>query len=124
MNDTTNTQNSQKKTGKVKAFILSGLVFPGLGQLSQGKKKLGLFIMALCAVCVFIVIGEAMSEINAASERMLQSGSVDVLRAQEEAHDIINNLKTFKFLGALYALIGIWLFSIIEVIRPLSKPSL
>jgi hypothetical protein len=115
--------NNTKQPSKIKALLLSALVFPGLGQFSQSKKILGLSIMALCAVCVFIVLGEAMTEINAASERMLQSGSVDILRAQEEAREILNNLKTVKFLGALYTLVGLWLFSIIEVFRPVSKPT-
>ena len=120
MNKIPATENTQKPS-RTKALLLSALVLPGLGQFSQGKKMLGLGIMALCAVCVFIVIGEAMGEINAATERMLQSGSVDMFRAQEEAHDILNNLKTVKFLGALYTLIGLWFFSIIEVFKPSSK---
>lgn len=117
----TNTAQKDKPKGKTKAVILSAAVFPGLGQLSQGKKPLGIFIMVACGLCLFIVLGEAMGEINAAAQRMAQSGSLDIFRAQEESHAIIMNLKTPKFLTALYALIGLWVYSIIEIFEPFKK---
>jgi hypothetical protein len=52
---------------------------------------------------------------------MAQSGSLDILRAQEESHSIISNLKTPKFLTAFYGLIGLWLYSIIEIFEPFKK---
>lgn len=114
---------AQNKTAQsnIKPLILSAFVFPGLGQLSQGKKTLGFIIIAACVICLYIVLGEATNEMNAAAQRILNSGSIDPFRIQEEAHDILLHLKTFKFLAALYSLIALWVFSMINIFKPINR---
>lgn len=121
MNNTTNTQSAKTSTGKVKAFILSGLLFPGLGQLTQGKKLLGFMIIAGTFICLLVVFSTAMGEINAAAERIINEGSMDAFRIQQEAHQVLTELKTPGFLFALYSLIALWFFSMVEIFRPTKK---
>ncbi len=106
-----------KKSGKIKPFLLSFVLFPGLGQLVQGKKFLGLSIMLIISICIYMVFGEAFSQIHEAAQRMAAEGSVDAFRAQQEAHHIVANLNTPKFLTALYTLLLVWIFSAVEVFR-------
>ncbi len=100
-----------------KPLLLSALVFPGLGQFVQGKRLLGLLIMLLLSWAVYIVFSEASKQINEATDRMAQSGVIDIMEIEEESHKIVTNLDTPQFVNASYSIVGLWLFSIVEVFR-------
>ena len=106
-----------KSAGKIKPFLLSFAVFPGLGQFVQGKKLLGMTIMIIVSVCLYVVLSEAFSQINEAAQRIASEGSTDYFRAQQEAHNIVSSLNTPKFLIALYSMLTVWGFSALEVFR-------
>ena len=100
-----------------KAFAFSAAIFPGLGQLAQGKRKLGGTIILLMCVLLYVFVGEAFSEIHAAAQRIIESGSSDYFRLHQESQQIIQNLNTPRFLFSFYGAIALWVFSFIEVFR-------
>lgn len=117
MSDINRNLDSKKKPPRLKALLLSALVFPGLGQYVLGKKKLGLLIMALTGFCVYVVVSQVYAEMNALMAHMEQTGMVDFMSIQEESERISKQLNNPGFISASYGLAGLWIFSIVEVFR-------
>lgn len=115
----TTSETNKASSGRIKAFILSAIIFPGLGQLSQKRYVMGALLISISALCLYIVVGEMITEINLASERIIASGSMDMNRVHVEARELVMNLDTPLFLTAAYALIATWLFGAMEVFKPL-----
>jgi MFS-type transporter involved in bile tolerance (Atg22 family) len=117
--------DSEKKPplpkSKVKAVLLSALVFPGLGQLFQKRYLIAAIVISLSSLCMYILFTEMLVETNAAAARIMQSGSMDFMRIHAEARQIVLNLETPLFLGAGYSLIALWLLSIFDIFKPLLK---
>lgn len=111
--------NPPSKDNRLKAFILSGVIFPGAGQLSQGKKGLGLAIIGLSAAFLFIIIAQVFGEINAAANMMASSGRISLMDALEASQSIIQNLKNQGVLVPIGGLLGLWVFSMVETLRSL-----
>ncbi len=124
MNSTDSTSEKappQQNTGKFKAAILSGLVFPGLGQLAQKRYVMAAIIAGLSVLCFYLVFTEMLVATNAAAARMMESGTMDFTSLNAEAEQIVLNLDSPLFLVAGYSLIGLWIFSIVEIFKPLFK---
>lgn len=119
--DSTSEKTPPQKTGKFKALILSGLVFPGLGQLSQKRYVMAAIIAGLSVLCFYLVFTEMLVATNAAAARMMESGTMDFASLNAEAEQIVLNLDSPLFLVAGYSLIGLWIFSIVEIFKPLFK---
>lgn len=115
----TPSEANKPSSGRIKAFILSAVIFPGLGQISQKRYLMGGLLMSISVLCLYIVVGEMLAEINLASERIIASGSMDMSRVHAEARAIVLNLDTPLFLTSAYALIATWLFAALEVFKPL-----
>ena len=113
--------SDKRQQGRIKAFILSAAIFPGLGQLSQKRYVMAALLASSSALCLYIVVSEMLVEINLAAGRILASGSMDMNRVHAEAQDIVMKLDTPMFLIAAYGLIVIWLFAAVEVFRPVLK---
>lgn len=122
MSDINKKMDSEKKPPRLRALFLSALIFPGLGQYVQGKKKLGLLIMALTGICIYVVVSQVYAEMNALMAHMEQTGRVDFMSIQEESEKISKQLNNPGFISASYGLAGLWIFSIVEVFRPSLKP--
>jgi len=111
----------EKKSPVFRFLFLSAFIFPGLGQLAQGKKRLGLIIMMITLVCVYIVFSQVYSQMDAMMTQMEQTGMVDFMVIQEESERISQELNNPSFIISSYGLFALWIFSIIEVFRKASK---
>ena len=96
-------------------------LFPGLGQLLQGRKALGAIVISLSVICLITFFGQITEEVNEAAQRIAQGGSTDILRIQAESHEIVANLKTPIFLISFYGLVTLWAFSVLEIFFPIRK---
>lgn len=114
-------KNAPLTRSKVKAALLSALVFPGLGQLFQKRYLIACILIGLSSVCLYILFTEMLVETNEAAARIMQAGSMDFMRIHAEARQIVLNLNTRLFLGAAYSLIALWLLSVIDIFKPLLK---
>jgi len=125
VNKAPSSSNSEKNPplpkSKVKAVLLSALVFPGLGQLFQKRYLMAAIVISLSSLCLYILFTEMLVETNAAAARIMQSGSMDFMRIHAEAQQIVLKLNTPLFLGAGYSLIALWLLSIVDIFKPLLK---
>lgn len=100
-----------------KAALLSGLVFPGTGQIYLKRYVSGIIFLVGAAVAFYIILSAVLSTANEVVE-MVQSGSValDPLT--------ISDLITQKLSGkeqtlsvAKYVLVAIWIVGIIDSYR-------
>ncbi len=59
----------------IKAALLSGLIYPGLGQFMLKNHKRGLVIIATVTISLYFIIAEAIEQANAVVKILEQSGS-------------------------------------------------
>jgi|GEM_PF-3781561 len=117
----TSEHSSSAHSGKIKALILSGAVFPGLGQLTQGKKVIGTLIIAISVVLLFLLLKHISQEIITTSQALAASGKTQISDAMQASQTIVRNLSQSSFFFVFYGLVGIWLFSMLEVLRTPKK---
>jgi len=58
----------------IKAALLSGLVFPGLGQFMLKSHKRGTAIVVVVMTCLYLTISEAIEQAHVVLEKLEQSG--------------------------------------------------
>ena len=116
-----NPQSKPEKKPVLRFLFLSAFIFPGLGQFAQGKKRLGIALMILTLICVYVVFSQVYSQMNAMMAQMEQTGMVDFMVIQEESERISRELNNPVFIISSYGLMGLWLFSIVEIFRKAEK---
>lgn len=97
-----------------KAAMLSGLVFPGLGQLILKHTTRGLVYVGLSLagvlVSVSMVIDMALQVLNELGD----TGLLDINQVFITTHNIVHSGEHATLNYLLLALIGLWLVSIID----------
>ena len=98
----------------IKAALLSGLLFPGTGQIALKHYKRGLTLLLTASVCVFYIVKQAVNQAFSILDRLEKSGSLDmnaITHAATQASGTSSNL----WVNIAYLLIiGCWLFSIVD----------
>ncbi len=72
----------------LKGALLSGLVYPGLGQYVLGRKGIGTSYMAVITACIIYIVTRVIKLISVALEQMTQmieKGSSDIFNPLETA---------------------------------------
>ena len=70
----------------IKAALISGLVFPGLGQIMLGEKKRGWLIFSVTLVCLIIIINEALQRAFLILEQIEQTNQlIDITTISQAA---------------------------------------
>ena len=103
----------------LKAVLLSGFVFPGLGQLYLKRYRRGITIIFLVLVGLAIIIGmTTISTLKILKEIQIRGGTVDMATvsamavASSSAQALLLHYKVcFLFI------VGCWLFSIIDACK-------
>jgi hypothetical protein len=102
----------------LKGALLSGLVFPGLGQVVLKKYKRGLALMLLVFACLMAVSTKAVLQALAIVEKIqLEGGVIDIkiitdaaARASSLSDNLIYNL-------GLLLIVACWIFGIVDAYR-------
>lgn len=102
----------------VKAALLSGLVFPGTGQISAGYEKRGWLIIAVNCVFLYLIMSEVIKQAYSVIAEMQKNGSViDV----ESILNVTSRLSEFSdntFLNTVLILFVVgWVISVIDAYR-------
>lgn len=97
------------------APLLSGLIFPGLGQLYLRYYKTGLVMLIIAFFCVGTVVTEAMSKAMKIASDLEQSGAIldqaAITRAVEQSSQ---NYDSTLVNLAMFGLVICWLASVIH----------
>jgi len=106
----------------VKAALLSGLIFPGVGQVSLGQKKRGWLIIAAHLLVIFLIIQEVLLKANNIIAEMQKNGSAMDIESISNATSGMVNFSDNAYLNSLLILFLFgWLVSIFDAYRPGKK---
>jgi len=95
----------------IKAALLSGLVFPGIGQIYKGCRVKGVILIFAVNVLFLAAIGIALREIY----QLSISGGLSEAQAPLETVDrILRGNPAFNRLLAVFA--GLWLYGILDAL--------
>ena len=99
----------------MKGALLSGLVFPGLGQIAQKHYKRGTVIILTVLVSVVVVVVKAVEQALAILEKIyLEGGSVSISTIKDAATRASVSPDSFSYNIFLLLIIGCWLVSIVD----------
>ena len=71
----------------IKAALLSGLIFPGLGHIVIGEKKRGWLIAGITLACVVVIINQAIQRASEIVDKMMatnQAPDIDAITKMTE----------------------------------------
>lgn len=99
----------------LKGALLSGLVFPGLGQYVLGEKKLGLGLIGLTAVALAVVVAELARMVSTALKTIgpaLEKGGDPASLAQSAVQAMGGT--TWMYSVASWGLAACWLGAVVH----------
>jgi TM2 domain-containing membrane protein YozV len=98
----------------IKAALLSGLFFPGTGQIALKHYKRGIALLLTVSVCVFYIVKQAVNQAFSILDQFSQSGTVD-MNAITHAATQVSGASDSTLVNVAYLVItGCWLFGIID----------
>ncbi len=102
----------------MKAALLSGLVFPGLGYFALKRPLRAIVVMALSAVCLVYLIDQAVQQASTVMDK-ITSGEVqpDVAAVQQLLTSTSAGSDTTLSTLASLVLLACWLYSIVDGYR-------
>ena len=99
----------------VKAVLLSGLVFPGLGQLVLKYYKRGIALTLATFICFYVLIENAMQQAFAIVGKMdLSSGMVDEKAITAAVSEAGRASDTVAIKLAVWVLLILWVIGIVD----------
>lgn len=99
----------------VKAALLSGLIFPGVGQLSIGYKKRGWLIIFVICVFLYLIISEIIQQAASIVEKMQVSGvALDIESISNKTSELVGFSDDSSLNILLVLLILGWIVSVID----------
>ena len=102
----------------VKAALLSGLIFPGVGQISIGHKKRGWFIIGMNVIFIYLIISEIIEQAYSVIAKMQQSGAAMDIESISKTTSGMVSFSDNMFLNILFIMLIVgWFASIIDAYR-------
>ncbi len=102
----------------LKGVLLSGLVFPGLGQIAQKSYRRGVFLMLAVAVGVVAMTTVAVKQAGVIFHQIETDGGVIDIEAITDAVDRIANTTDSAIIdGALLLIVVLWITGVIDAYR-------
>jgi TM2 domain-containing membrane protein YozV len=102
----------------VKAALLSALIFPGVGQISLGRKKRGWFIISVNVVIIYFIISEVMQKAYAIAAEIQKNGGVIDIESISNTTSGMVGFSDNTSLNILLTLIIVgWVISVIDAYR-------
>ena len=99
----------------VKATLISGLVFPGLGQIMTGEKKRGWIIAGITLGCVVVMINQVIQRASEIVDKLLASNQMPDIEAISKMTEQSMQFSDNIFLNSLLMIIFLcWIFGTID----------
>ena len=109
-------------TPAVKAALLSGLIFPGIGQLTLGAIKRGWLIIITTLVSLLTLIYLAVQEARLILDKLQQNNQLIDMQAIRQAAAQSSGFSDNAFMNSLLIIVILcWLFSIVDAYRLAQK---
>lgn len=101
-----------------KGLVLSGLVFPGLGQVALKHYMRGALLMLTVTVGLIIMVAEAArTALDALARIDLYNGTIDLDEIMRAAVQALNHSHTGVYMFSLFLILFAWLFSAVDAYR-------
>jgi hypothetical protein len=102
----------------IKGTLLSGLVFPGLGQVILKHYKRGIFLMLIASVTMLLIIVKAMQHALAILEKIgLEGGIIDMSTISNAATQASTASESFLFKLLFLLIIFCWIIGVVDAYR-------
>ena len=99
----------------IKGACLSGLVFPGLGQIAQRHYMRGIVLISIVSACLIMILVDASRKINTILANINSSNTgLDITSILKEVHtpSAGGDILTMNTLSAL--ILGCWVIGIVD----------
>lgn len=105
-------------THSLRAVLLSGLIFPGLGQWLLGYRIRAVVFMLTVSVCLIVIIHQATQQAYVVLDQLQTAGSaLDMAILWDAADQASRNIDSGIVQGALIALMLVWIAGMIDAYR-------
>lgn len=102
----------------LKGALLSGLVFPGLGQISLKHYIRGLALMLTISASMLVIIVKAVQQAVTILEKIeSEGGAIDMNAISKAATQASTTSDSLIFYLALLLIIFCWIFSVVDAYR-------
>lgn len=102
----------------LKGVLLSGLVFPGLGQIAQRSYRRGALLILATMVSLGSIMSVAVKQAGAIFHQIETEGGVIDIEAITAAVDrIADTTDTMIINGAFAIIVALWLFGMVDAYR-------
>ena len=102
----------------IKAALLSGLVFPGIGQVVLKRYRRGVVLMLIVLACLFIVVAKAVQQAFSVLKQIeLAGGTINVDAILNVATQSSTNSDSIVFNSILLLIIVCWILGVVDAYR-------
>lgn len=99
----------------IKAALLSGMIFPGVGQISLGHKKRGWSIILVNCILFYLIISKVIQQAASIVEKMQKNGAaLDIESISKQTSNLVGFSDNSSLNILLTLLILGWLISIVD----------
>lgn len=101
-----------------KGIILSGLVFPGLGQVVLRHYKRGIFLMLMVVACLTAIVAKALRQALHIVDKIISEGRVmDITELSNTVTQAISPSDSLMFDFLFLLIIGCWIIGLADAYR-------
>ena len=100
---------------KVTALLLSALVLPGFGQLYLGRKAVGGILIVLVNLVLLLALFVLLRGLSPVIANQIAGGAISI--TPSEVIKALDGAAGFGK-GVLVAFCAVWLFSVVDILKP------
>lgn len=105
-------------SNSLKAALLSGLVFPGLGQVVLKRYRRGVVLMFIVLACLSIVVVKAVQQAFSILKQIeLADGTINMDAISNAATQSYTNSDSLVFNSILLLIIVCWILGVVDAYR-------
>ncbi len=105
-------------SNSLKAALLSGLVFPGIGQVFLKCYRRGVVLMLIVLACLFIIVAKAVQQAFSILKQIeLAGGTINVDAILNVATQSSTNSDSIVFNSILLLIIVCWILGVVDAYR-------
>ncbi|MBI5750259.1 MAG: hypothetical protein HZA00_14165 [Nitrospinae bacterium] len=105
-------------SNSLKAALLSGLVFPGIGQVVLKRYRRGVILMLIVLACLFIVVAKAVQQAFSILKQIeLAGGTINVDAILNAVTQSSTNSDSIVFNSILLLIIVCWILGVVDAYR-------
>lgn len=102
----------------LKGALLSGLVFPGLGQMVLQQAKRGAALMLITLLSMAVIVVKTVQKAFAVLEKMKAEGAaMDIRAVSDAAAQATTASESFLLNALLLVIVVCWIFGIVDAYR-------